>query len=82
MTEIGLIALPMTFVIVTGGIDVSVGAIVGLCAIVLGYSWKNLGFPLPLAIVFTLVVGAAAGLANGSSSPASKSRRSSRRSRR
>jgi rhamnose transport system permease protein len=65
MTEIGLIALPMTFVIVTGGIDVSVGAIVGLCAIVLGYSWKNLGFPLPLAIVFTLVVGAAAGLANG-----------------
>jgi len=65
MTEIGLIALPMTFVIVTGGIDVSVGAIVGLCAIVLGYSWKNLGFPLPLAIVFTLVVGVAAGLANG-----------------
>jgi rhamnose transport system permease protein len=65
MTEIGLIALPMTFVIVTGGIDVSVGAIVGLCAIVLGYSWKNLGFPLPLAIVSTLVVGAAAGLANG-----------------
>ncbi len=31
MTEIGLIALPMTFVIITGGIDLSVGAIVGLC---------------------------------------------------
>ena len=29
MTEIGLIALPMTFVIITGGIDISVGAIVG-----------------------------------------------------
>jgi rhamnose transport system permease protein len=65
MTEIGLIALPMTFVIITGGIDVSVGAMVGLCAIVLGYSWKNLGFPLPLAVVFSLAVGAAAGLANG-----------------
>jgi len=65
MTEIGLIALPMTFVIITGGIDVSVGAIVGLCAIVLGYSWKNLGFPLPLATLFAIVVGAAAGLANG-----------------
>jgi len=65
MTEIGLIALPMTFVIVTGGIDLSVGAIVGLCAIVLGYSWKNLGFPLPLAIVFALFVGALAGLVNG-----------------
>ena len=47
MTEIGLIALPMTFVIITGGIDLSVGAIVGLCAILLGYSWKNWGFPLP-----------------------------------
>ena len=41
MTEIGLIALPMTFIIITGGIDLSVGAIVGLCAIMLGYSWKN-----------------------------------------
>jgi rhamnose transport system permease protein len=65
MTEIGLIALPMTFVIITGGIDVSVGAIVGLCAIVLGYSWKTLGLPLPLATILALAVGAAAGLANG-----------------
>src|SRR5579871_5511966 len=65
MTEIGLIALPMTFVIVTGGIDLSVGAIVGLCAIMLGYSWKTFGFPLPLAIVFSLFVGALAGFVNG-----------------
>lgn len=65
MTEIGLIALPMTFVIITGGIDLSVGAIVGLCAILLGYSWKTLSFPLPLAIVFALCVGAAAGFVNG-----------------
>jgi rhamnose transport system permease protein len=65
MTEIGLIALPMTFVIVTGGIDLSVGAIVGLCAIMLGYSWKTFGFPLPLAIVFALFVGSLAGFVNG-----------------
>ena len=65
MTEIGLIALPMTFVIITGGIDLSVGAIVGLCAIMLGYSWKTFGFPLPLAIVFALIVGGLAGLVNG-----------------
>ena len=45
MTEIGLIALPMTFIIITGGIDLSVGAIVGLCAVMLGYSWKYLRFP-------------------------------------
>src|SRR5580700_2780809 len=44
MTEVGLIALPMTFVIITGGIDLSVGSIVGLCAIALGYSWKTFGF--------------------------------------
>jgi rhamnose transport system permease protein len=65
MTEIGLIALPMTFVIITGGIDLSVGAIVGLCAIMLGVSWKSFGFPLPLAIVFALFVGALAGFVNG-----------------
>lgn len=64
-TEVGLIALPMTFIIISGGIDLSVGSIVGLCAILLGYSWKNLGFPLPLAIGFSLLVGAAAGFLNG-----------------
>ncbi|MCP3467497.1 ABC transporter permease [Bradyrhizobium sp. CCGUVB23] len=64
-TEVGLIALPMTFIIITGGIDLSVGSIVGLCAILLGYSWKNFGFPLPLAICLSLLVGAAAGLLNG-----------------
>jgi rhamnose transport system permease protein len=65
MTEIGLIALPMTFIIITGGIDLSVGAVVGLCAIMLGYSWKNFGFPLPVAIVFALAVGGLAGFVNG-----------------
>ncbi|WP_354138630.1 ABC transporter permease [Bradyrhizobium sp. LB11.1] len=64
-TEVGLIALPMTFIIITGGIDLSVGSIVGLCAILLGYSWKSFGFPLPLAICFSLLVGAAAGFVNG-----------------
>jgi rhamnose transport system permease protein len=65
MTEVGIMALPMTFIIITGGIDLSVGSVVGLCAIMLGYSWKNFGFPLPLAIVFSLGVGAAAGFVNG-----------------
>jgi len=65
MTEIGLVALPMTFIIVTGGIDLSVGSIMGLCAIVLGYSWKNLGLPLEAAIVVALATGTAAGFVNG-----------------
>src|SRR5260370_12897330 len=54
MTEVGLLALPMTFIIITGGIDLSVGSIVGLCAIILAYSWKNLPFPFPLPIAFPL----------------------------
>jgi len=65
MTEIGLIALPMTFVIITGGIDLSVGSILGLCAILLGVFWQNLGIPLPFAMVLAVLVGGVAGLVNG-----------------
>lgn len=65
MTEVGLVALPMTLIIVTGGIDLSVGSIMGLCAIMLGYGWKNLGLPLEAAIAFTLAIGALAGFLNG-----------------
>jgi rhamnose transport system permease protein len=65
MAEVGLVALAMTFVIVTGGIDLSVGSILGLVAILLGVFWQNLGIPLPLAMVLGLVVGAIAGLVNG-----------------
>ena len=59
--EVGLVALPMTCIIVTGGIDLSVGSILGLCAIMLGVLWKNMGLPLELAIALTLVIGTLAG---------------------
>ncbi len=65
MAEVGLVALPMTYVIITGGIDLSVGSILGLCAIVLGVAWKNYGVPLELAIVICLMTGALAGAFNG-----------------
>ncbi len=65
MTEVGLIALPMTFVIITGGIDLSVGSILGLCAILLGVFWQNMGLPLPVAMVLAVGVGGIAGLING-----------------
>lgn len=65
VAEIGLVALPMTFVIVTGGIDLSVGSIMGLCAILLGYFWKNLGLPLEAAIGLSIAVGGLAGFVNG-----------------
>jgi rhamnose transport system permease protein len=65
MAEVGLVALAMTFVIVTGGIDLSVGSILGLVAILLGVFWQNLGLALPLAMVLGIVVGGVAGLVNG-----------------
>lgn len=65
LAEVGLVALPMTYIIITGGIDLSVGSIFGLTAIVLGYSWKNLGLPLEAAIFFALAVATLAGLFNG-----------------
>ena len=64
MSEVGLVALPMTFIIVTGGIDLSVGSILGLCAILLGVLWQGLGIPLGLVLILVLVVGILAGMFN------------------
>jgi len=65
MAEVGLVALAMTFVIVTGGIDLSVGSILGLVAILLGVFWQNIGMPLPLAMVLGVLAGGVAGFVNG-----------------
>ena len=64
-TEVALLALPMTLIIITGGIDLSVGSILGLCAIILGVTWQNLQMPLELAIIVALLVGTLCGLVNG-----------------
>jgi len=65
MAEVGFAALAMTFVIVTGGIDLSAGSILGLGAIMTGVFWKNMGLPLPLAMVLAVGVGGLCGLVNG-----------------
>lgn len=59
--EIGLLALVMTPIILTGGIDLSVGSLLGLCAILFGKLWRDAGMSLPLAAVCTLLIGALAG---------------------
>ncbi len=59
--EIGLLALALTPVILTGGIDLSVGSLLGLCAIVFGKLWRDGGMPIPVAVGGTLLVGALAG---------------------
>ena len=62
--EIGLLALAMTPIIVTGGIDLSVGSMMGLAAVVLGALWHDAGLPMPAAIVLTLLLGVAGGALN------------------
>ena len=59
--EIGLLALVMTPVILTGGIDLSVGSLLGLCAVCFGKLWRDAGLPWEIAAIITLAIGAAAG---------------------
>jgi rhamnose transport system permease protein len=63
--EVALMALPMTLVIITGGIDLSVGSAMGWSAVMLGWSWKMWGLPLEVAIVVALLTGLAGGFING-----------------
>ena len=62
--EIGLLALIMTPIIITGGIDLSVGSMMGLSAVVMGALWRDAGLPMPVAILITLLVGLAGGALN------------------
>lgn len=59
-----LIAMPMTLVIITGEIDLSVASIAGLTSAVIGVLWQA-GFDISLVLVIGLVVGALAGAVNG-----------------
>ena len=59
--EIGLLALAMTPVIVTGGIDLSVGSLMGLSAVLFGKLWRDGHVPIGVAACLVLVAGALAG---------------------
>src|SRR5438093_10720548 len=60
-TEIGLLALVMTPIILTGGIDLSVRSMHGLSADLLGKMWRDLGLSPDLAAVTTLFLVAHSG---------------------
>ena len=60
-----LIAIGMTFVLIIGGIDLSVGAVLALSGAVLGVALVNWGLPLFVAVPLTLAAGTACGLING-----------------
>ena len=59
-----LIALPMTLIIVTGEIDLSVASVVGLSSVTLG-TMVDHGQSVPVAVIACLLVGVACGALNG-----------------
>ncbi|MBL3820411.1 MULTISPECIES: ABC transporter permease [Bacillus cereus group] len=61
---IAIAAIPMTFVIVTGGIDVSVGSIMGLTSILIGVLWMS-GISILFAVIISLIISCLAGALNG-----------------
>src|SRR5215471_45375 len=53
--ELGLPAIALTPVIITGGIDLSVGSMMGLAAVVFGAAWRDWNLPLPAAVLISLL---------------------------
>ena len=62
----GVLAVGVTLVIITGGIDLSVGTAMTFCSVVAGLVSVTLGLPLPLGLLSAFAAGAAVGLVNGS----------------
>jgi len=62
--ETGILALGMTFVIVSGGIDLSVASLLALVSVAMGLSYRA-GLPLPAAMLLGVATGVAGGLLNG-----------------
>lgn len=62
--EIAIMTLPMTLIIISGEIDLSVASILGMASALLGYLWSK-GWPMPGIFVTIAAVGLAAGAVNG-----------------
>lgn len=61
----GVLALGATFVIINGGIDLSVGTVMTLSAVMTGVFITNMGLPIPVGIIGGLLTGSLAGFING-----------------
>ncbi len=61
----GVLAIAATLVIITGGIDLSVGTLMTFCAVITGVVLTFLGLPLPLGILASILAGTASGLVSG-----------------
>lgn len=61
----GVLGVAVTFVIISGGIDLSVGTMMTLTAVVAGLVLTNLGMPLPMGIIGAIAAGAFMGAISG-----------------
>jgi len=61
----GILAVGVTFVIITGGIDLSIGTVMTLAAVITAKLVSETGLSIPLGILGGLLTGAIAGLING-----------------
>jgi rhamnose transport system substrate-binding protein len=62
--ELGLLSVALTPILITGGIDLSVGSTVGLTAVAMGAAWRDLHFNMIAAVALGLLVGCACGALN------------------
>lgn len=65
VVEIGLIAIPMTMILIIRGIDISVGSIIAIVTVVIGLSYQFLHLPIALCLLLGLVAAVLCGLLNG-----------------
>ena len=63
--DLTLIAVGMTLVLISGGIDLSVGSVLALCSAVVGVLMVDTGAPLTVALSLALLAGLACGLLSG-----------------
>ena len=63
--ELGIMAIPMTMIMITGGIDLSITSNLALSGIMMGLSWKFLGLNIWVAALLAIILGGVAGLFNG-----------------
>jgi len=64
-TVIGVLAIASTFIIITSGIDLSVGVLMTFCAVMAGVLMVNLGLPLWIGVPGAIAVGALCGTVSG-----------------
>ena len=62
---VGFLAIGVTFVIITGGIDLSIGAVMGSSALIAGFFFEKLGVPVWAALLIMIAAGSLYGAFNG-----------------